>query len=74
MSQEHVYEGTPEQLVKQLRKLPIAQKYKTTVIPEDPEAIVRQKQMIAFGMFPQLQALTEVDFKEAEWLEEDIEL
>jgi hypothetical protein len=74
MAQAQVYEGTPEQLVKQLSKLPKTRKYKITVTPEESEATETQPQMITFGMFPQLQALTEEDFKSAEWRGEDIEL
>ena len=41
-----------------------------------PRARGRAKQTMhdVFGMFPQLQALTEKDFKSAEWRGEDIEL
>lgn len=67
MAQAQVYEGTPEQLVKQFRKLPKTQKYRVTVISEEPETTKKQPQMITFGMFPALQALTEDDFKNAEW-------
>ena len=74
MAQAQVYEGTPEQLVKQFRKLPKTRKYKVTIISEEPEATEKQPKMITFGMFPQLQALTEEDFKSAEWRGEDIEL
>jgi hypothetical protein len=69
-----VYEGTPEQLVKQLSKLPKTRKYKVTIISEEAEATEKQSKMITFGMFPQLQALTEEDFESAEWRGEDIEL
>jgi hypothetical protein len=74
MTQTQVYEGTPEQLVRQLSKLPRTRTYKMTVTPKEPEATGKQPKMIAFGMFPQLQALTEEDFKSAEWRGEDIEL
>ena len=74
MAQAQVYEGTPEQLVKQFSKLPKTRKYKVTVISEEAEAIEKQAQMITFGMFPQLQALTEDDFESAKWRGEDIEL
>lgn len=74
MAQVKVYEGTPEQLVKQLSKLPKTRKYKMTVTPEEPAATEKQSQMITFGMFPQLQVLTEEDFKSAEWRGEDIEI
>ena len=74
MTQPHVYEGTPEQLVKQFSELPKSRKYKVTVISEDPEAAEKQPRMITFGMFPQLQVLTEEDFKSAEWRGVDIQL
>ncbi len=74
MAQAQVYEGTPDQLVKLLSTLPKTQKYKMTVTPEEPEVKGKQSQMITFGMFPQLQALTEEDFKSAEWRGEDFEL
>ena len=61
-----IYEGTPEQLVKQFKKLPKTLRYKVTVISEEPDTTEKQPKMIAFGMFPQLQALTEEDFKNAE--------
>ncbi len=67
MAQAQVYEGTPEQLVEQLSKLPGTRKYKITVTAEEPK-------MMTFGMFPQLQALSEKDFKGAEWRGEDIDL
>ena len=35
MAQSQIYEGTPEQLVKQLSKLPKTRKYKVTVIVEE---------------------------------------
>jgi len=69
-----VYEGTPEQLVKQFNKLPKTRKYRVTVISDEPETTATQPKMITFGMFPQLQALTEDDFRSAEWHGEDIEL
>src|SRR5947207_3724568 len=72
MAKVQIYEGTPEQLVKQLRKLPNTRKYKMTVAPGEPELNTTQRKMITFGMFPQLQALTEEDFKSAEWRGEDI--
>lgn len=74
MAHAEVYEGTPDQLVKQFSKLPKTRKYKVTVISEEAETTEKQPNMIAFGMFPQLQALTEEDFKSAEWRGEDIEL
>ena len=67
MTQAQVYEGTPEQLVKQLSKLTRTAKYKMTLTPKEPEATEKTPMMITFGMFPQLQALTEEDFKSAEW-------
>ena len=62
MAQAEVYEGTPGQLVKLLSKLPETQKYRVTVISEDAEATEKQPKMIIFGMFPQLQALTNKEF------------
>jgi len=69
-----VYEGTPEQLAEQFSKLPGSRKYRVTVISEEPETTEKQPKMITFGMFPQLQALIEVDFKSAEWRGEGVEL
>ena len=74
MAQTQVYEGTPEQLVNQFSKLPKTRKYKVTVISEEAEATKKQAKMITFGMYPQLQALTEDDFESAKWRGEDIEL
>ncbi len=71
MAQAQTYEGTPEQLVKQLSKLPGTRKYKITVTPDESPTATTSK-MITFGMFPQLQSLTEEDFKSAEW-REDVE-
>ena len=65
MAQAQVYEGTPDQLVKQFSKLPKTRKYKVTVISEEPEITEKQPKMISFGMFPELQSLTEEDFKSA---------
>lgn len=74
MAQAQVYEGTPEQLAKQLRQLPNTQKYRMTVIPEETETPQEQPKLITFGMFPQLQSLTEEDFRTAEWRGEDLAL
>lgn len=73
MAHAMIYQGTPEQLVKQLSKLP-TRIYKVMVTPEESEANEKEPKMITFGMFPQLQSLTEEDFKSAEWRGEDIEL
>jgi len=73
MAQTQVYEGTPEQLVEQLSKLPNTRKYKMTITPEDRETIRTRPHMITFGMFPQLLAITEDDFKNTEWRCEAIE-
>ena len=72
MAQAQVYEGTPEQLVKQLSKLPNTRKYKITVTPEDPEQPLGTG--LRRGMFPQLRGLTEEDFKAAEWRGVDVDL
>ena len=69
MAQVQIYEGTPEQLVKQLSKLPGTRKYKITVTPDEPTTTTTSK-LITFGMFPQFQSLTEEDFKGAEWQED----
>ena len=45
-----------------------------TVTAEEPGGKGEQPTLIAFGQFPQLQALTEEDFNSAEWREEDIVL
>ncbi len=74
MAQSQVYEGTLEQLVKQLRKLPDTHKYKIVVTSNDLETAQKSPQMLTFGMFPQLQAITEEDFKSAEWRDEDTEI
>ena len=74
MCRTQVYEGTPEQLVEQFRELPRSGKYRVTVVSEGADATEKQPKMIAFGMFPQLRAITEPDFKSAEWRGEDIEL
>ena len=73
MTQAQIYEGTPEQLVKQLSQLPNTRKYKITVTPDEPTT-EKTSRMITFGMFPQLQSLTEEDFKSAEWHGEDVTL
>ena len=74
MAQAQVYEGTPDQLMKQLSKLPSTRKYKITVTSEDSKTQQNPPKMITFGMFPQLLSLTEEDFKGAEWRGEDSEL
>ena len=74
MAEAQVYEGTPDQLVKEFSKLPKTRKYRVAVISDEALANEKQSKMIAFGMFPQLQALTEEDFKSAEWRGEDIAL
>ena len=73
MAQAQVYEGTPEQLVKQFSKLPRTRKYKVMIISEEVDSTEKQPKTITFGMFPQLQALTEDDFKSAEWRGEEID-
>ena len=37
MGELQVYEGTPNQLAKQLRTLPVKQKYRMTLLPEEPD-------------------------------------
>lgn len=74
MAHTQVYEGTPDQLVKQFSKLPKARKYKVTILSVESEVIDKQSKMITFGMFPQLQALTDEDFKSVEWRGEDIDI
>ena len=68
MTQPRIYEGTPDQLVKQLSKLPSTRKYKIIVTADEPITI-NASSMITFGMFPQLRSLTEEDFRSAEWRE-----
>lgn len=72
MTQSQIYEGTPEQIVKQLSKLPKTRKYKVTVISEEVAITEKKPKMITFGMFPELLGLTEEDIKSAEWLGEEI--
>jgi hypothetical protein len=74
MAQTQIYLGTPAQLVKQISKLPAAETYQITVTHQEAETESKQSKMITFGMFPQLQSLTEGDFKGAEWHGEEIEL
>ena len=74
MAHTHTYEGTPDLIINQFSKLPKTRKYKVTVISEDPESTAMPLNMITFGMFPQLQSLTEEDFKSSEWRGESIEL
>lgn len=74
MAQATVYEGIPEQFVEQLNKLPNTRKYKITVAPEESEVTPKLSRMITFGMFPQLQSLTQEDFKNAEWQGEEIDI
>ena len=66
MVQVQVYEGSLEQLAQKLRQLPKARKYRMTVVLEETETLQEQPKLIAFGMFPQLQSLTEEDFSVAE--------
>ncbi len=63
MAHAEVYEGTPDQLVKQFSKLPKTRRYKVMVISEEADANEKQSKMITFGIFPQLRALTEEEFK-----------
>jgi hypothetical protein len=67
MAQAQTYMGTPAQLAKQISKLPASGKYMVTVTLQEAEVDVTRPKMITFGMFPQLKALTEEDFKSAEW-------
>ena len=74
MAQAQVYEGTPEQLAQKLRQLPNTRKYRMTVVLEETETLQGPPKLITFGMFPQLQSLTEEDFSAAEWRGEDLAL
>lgn len=47
MAQPQVYEGTPEQLVKHLNRLPTTNKYKMTVTQEEAIAIAPNGQALA---------------------------
>ena len=67
MARIRVYEGTPDQLVRQFSKLPKTRKYRVTVISDEAAVPETSAAMIRFGMFPQLQPLTEEDFRSAEW-------
>ena len=74
MVQAQTYEGTLDQIVRQLTKLPETGRYKVVVTSEEPERPEFKPEFISFGMFPQLQTLTEEDFKSAEWQGEDIRI
>ena len=69
MPQTQVYEGTPDELVKHLSKLPQACKYIVTVTTRDAQ----QSRGLGLrrGMFPQLKGLSDEDFKAAEWRDDD---
>lgn len=73
MTQAQVFEGTPDQLAKHLSRLPRTKKYKMTLSLAEAATVGKKEQLITFGMFPQLQALTEEDFRSAEWRGEDFE-
>jgi hypothetical protein len=47
MAQAQVYEGTPEQLVKHLNRLPNTNKYKMTVTPEEATPIAPNEQALS---------------------------
>ncbi len=73
MAQTQVYRGTPEQLVERLNELPHTQKYKMIVFPEEQNSDGNLPTGIVFGMFPQLQSLSENDFVNAEWRGKEFE-
>ena len=47
MAQPHVYQGTPEQLIKHLDRLPHTNKYKMMVTPEEASPIAPNEQALA---------------------------
>ena len=72
---EEIFEGTWEELLAQQAKFAGRRVRLTLSKEETPQIEPKQAKMLRFGMFPELQALTEEDFKSAEWHgEEEFEL
>jgi hypothetical protein len=72
-----VLEGTWEEVRSHDMELAGRRVRLTIVDDEDRRAEPADKpkgKMITWGMFPQLQALTDEDFKSAEWRGEDIDI
>ena len=68
MAQAHVYQGTPEQLVKHLNRLPNTNKYKMTVTQEEETSIAPNEQ--AFAMLRDIARMKE-NMKETDGSETD---
>ncbi|MCW3094936.1 MAG: hypothetical protein JWL77_554 [Chthonomonadaceae bacterium] len=68
MAQAQVYEGTPEQLVKYLNRLPNTNKYKMTVTPE--EATTTAPNVQALSMLRDIARMKE-NMKETDGSETD---
>lgn len=64
-----VLEGTWEEVERQLRSLalPKERRVKVIVREDNPPAGVPAPRLMTFGMFPELQGLTDEDFKAAEF-------
>jgi hypothetical protein len=80
MAQPQVLEGTGEELEPMLKRMP-KQRFRLILLPgeegqaEPPEPTQEERgQLLQFGMFPQLLALTEEDFQNAEWRGEDVDI
>ncbi len=74
MAQLQIFEGTPDQLAKQLGSLSRVQKYRMIVSADEPDTNGEAQKAISFGMFPQLRSLAEEDFEGGSWRGEDMEL
>ncbi len=68
MLQAQIYEGTPEQLVKHLSRLPNTSKYKMTVTSEEPNAASPNEQ--ALTMLRDIASMKE-SMKETNGMETD---
>jgi hypothetical protein len=66
MAQPMVLEGSWEEVLSHHSELE-GKRVKLIVLPESPHGTAREPKKLQFGMFPQLQDLTEEDFKSAEW-------
>jgi hypothetical protein len=73
---QQVFEGTWEEVRAHDAEL-TGRHVRVTIIDADDVEISHSKpkgKMITHGMFPQLQALTDEDFKSAEWRGEDFDI
>lgn len=79
MLQPQVIQGSGEELARFLQRMKDKQNLLLIIPGEPPSNEIRENtnqtsDLIQFGMFPQLQGLTDEDFQSAEWHGEEVAL